>query len=378
MVSFLKSSFCLLLRLHQSEFAALFSERSSDNLFASLISQKHILNPYITNTPFTMDEKKLNLMDPSSTQQGTASTNVPTPGSAPSALYTPFPPIMTAYYIYSLSVTSLKSWKLCAGSPSFSTALPQPATKASSASAFSTTSFLDKPTLSPSPSLLPPTSPETSTSSSPPLFSISFHMGYSTSGPLGFDRPGVYLHNGPYRKDPVMAACGDHSSLSMYTFNNKSYVMLPSIRGDGRFEESVMRAAMEKEGGKVVLGLDVDVVDEKGRGWRRERFEWRKVGKEVIGEGGGWVMVLLGWEGGENDNGKGVDEEELVAVLRWAKGLKVLSRAYTVEFRGRGLRELGERFQMTVVVTTAWINVLRFYGRTMKGTVATGEKVRSG
>lgn len=79
-------------------------------------------------------------------------------------------------------------------------------------------------------------------------------MGYSASGPLGFDRPGVYLHNGPYRKDPVMAACCDHSSLSMYTFNNNSYVMLPSTRDDGRFEESVMRAVVEKERGRVVLG----------------------------------------------------------------------------------------------------------------------------
>lgn len=327
-----------------------------------------------------MDEKKLNTMDPSSTHQSTASASVSTPGSAPSALYTPFPPVMTAYYIYSLSVTSIKSWKLCAGGPSSSTTLPQPATKTTSAPASSPTSSPDKPTLSSPPSLLPSTSPETSTSSSPALYSISFHMGYSTSGPLGFDRPGVYLHNGPYRKDPVMAACGDHSSLSMYTFNNKSYVMLPSTRSDGRFEESVMRAAVEKEGGKVVLGLDVDVVDSTGRGWKRERFEWRKVGKEVVGEGGGWVMVLLGGEGEEDGKGKGkgVDGEEVVAVLTWAKGLRVLSRAYTVEFKGRGLRQLGERFQVTVVVTTAWINILRFYGRTMKGTVATGEKVRSG
>lgn len=364
------------MHLHQLQFGVLILERLSD---ISVTSLPHKGPPY-TATTFTMDEKKLNIMDPSSTHQGASSTSVPTPGSAPSALYTPFPPIMTAYYICSLSVTSIKSWKLCAGSPSSSTALLQPTTKPSSASASSSTSSLDKPTQSSSPSLLPFTSPEPSTSSSPAISSISFHMGYSASGPLGFDRPGVYLHNGPYRKDPVMAACGDHSSLSMYTFNNNSYVMLPSTRDDGRFEESVMRAVVEKERGRVVLGLDVDVVDEKGPGWRRERFGWRKLGKEVVGEGGGWVMVLLNGEGegGGKGKGKGVDGEEVVAVLRWAKGLRGLSRAYTVEFKGRGLRELGERFQMTVVVTTAWINILRFYGRIMKGTLATGEKVRRG
>ncbi|KAK0750712.1 hypothetical protein B0T18DRAFT_425475 [Schizothecium vesticola] len=283
---------------------------------------------------------------------------------------------MTAYYIYGLSISSLKSWKLCAGGPSSSTPLPtpEPTTKTSSVSPSSSPSSLDK--LANSISLPPSASPETSrsTSSSPALFSISVHAGYTTSGPLGFDRPGVYLHNGPYRKDPVIAACGDHSSMSIYTFNNKSYVMLPSARNDGRFEESVMRAAVEKEAGRVVLGLDVDVVGAGGHEWRRERFEWRKVGKEVVGEGGGWVMVLLGGEGGGKGKGKGLDGEEVVAVLRWAKGLRGLSRAYTVEFKGRGLRELGERFQVTVVVTTAWINILRVYGRTMKGIVATGEK----
>ncbi|KAK1831946.1 hypothetical protein QBC39DRAFT_381838 [Podospora conica] len=317
-----------------------------------------------------MDENKPKIMDPQLYQGSGASTSLPAPAAGPSPLYTPFPPIMTAYYIYSLSITSLKSWKLCAGGPSSTNTQPPP-------SASSSTSSLAKPP-GWSPTLVPsPSTTQTSTSSSPALFSVSVHAGYTTSGPLGFDRPGVYLHNGPHRKDPVIAACGDHSSLSMYTFNNKSYVMLPSLRGDGRFEESVMRAAVEKEGGRVVMGLEADVVDGTGRGWRRERFEWRKVGKEEVGEGGGWVMVLVG---GEEDGGKGkgVGAEEVVAVLRWTKGLRGLSRAYTVEFRGRGLRELGERFQVTVVVTTAWINVLRVYGRTMKGIVATGEKVRSG
>jgi len=262
----------------------------------------------------------------------------PTGLTGPFVPYRPFPPVMNAYYIYEFSVNSAKTIKLCGEKES---------------------DF---------------------------LYRIEVHTGYSMSGPLG-SRPGVILHNGTSRKDPLLAAAGDESQTSstIYGMNPRSIVLMPRMHlGPGAttndlFNEMMLAATVPTDKG-VAFRFAIEVGIEKVY---RESFEWRKI-KDPVTKKGGYKLVRQPCEGaGGQATGSSSQaasshgEEETLALLTWPKGWSWFKLAFTLEFKGSGLTGvLGERWQLMAVITAARILVLRYNGKTTKGTVAISEKAR--
>jgi hypothetical protein len=82
----------------------------------------------------------------------------------------------------------------------------------------------------------------------------------------------------------------------------------------------------------------------------------------------GWFLVARG-------NGKArADKEEVVAVLRWPRGLKRLSKLYTLEYFGAGSeRRFRERWKTAVVVTAARLYALKISGRPDSRSISVGK-----
>ncbi|KAH6635953.1 hypothetical protein F5144DRAFT_628057 [Chaetomium tenue] len=187
------------------------------------------------------------------------------------------------------------------------------------------------------------------------LCHVEVHTGYSGKPPLG-TRPGVVLYNGKDSKAPVLAAaCYDSEEM-------------PAL----------------VRGGRVVFVFEVEVEVGGGEGVRRERFGWWKVGKgtEEEAKEGGFRLVALstGGDVGADSAGQGgsscyvpegADGGEVLAFLTWRRLFPKFKHAFTLELLGRGRSgELGERWNLMVVITALRIWALRLNGRTKTGVIA--------
>ncbi|KAK1755497.1 hypothetical protein QBC47DRAFT_300390 [Echria macrotheca] len=253
--------------------------------------------------------------------------------------HVPFPPCITAYYIYELSPATLRCLRLC----------------------------------------------DASDPSKTPLFTINLQFG-RMHGPLA-DRRGFNLHNGPSRKDPVIAAAGDESSVDKYVaLDDRSVVFIPPVRPA---EDATVYHLVEEGmrhlaggGGEAQGGVTFRWAVEVGRGRRnREVFEWRK--KKIGGKGFELVRVRarpgVGSSVVENGEGFSNGDGEVVAVLSWPSGVvDTVKKAFMLEFKGTGLDGfLGDRWALMVIVTAARIWCLRWRGKTTKGYVALAETVHA-
>ncbi|KAK4449737.1 hypothetical protein QBC34DRAFT_379797 [Podospora aff. communis PSN243] len=288
--------------------------------------------------------------------------------SAPTRPYTHFPSTLAALVNLGLNpLTTIKTWKLCAVDQN---PISPPA------SASSSTSDLSH---KPAQTTTAPSSP--SSSSCPALFFISVHFGLTTGSPLGIDRPSVYLHNGPSKRDPVLAAAGDYTSRSDIRVRQnlqgsdsalgasfgpahdpRSFVLIPAADGSGSYERIIITGAVIDGVVKFRFEVDIDG-DFEGRKSRKGVFEWRK---EKRGEGFGGGGFRLVWAGVGVERVAEAENEfgETVALLRWSKGVKVLSQLYSVELQRSGCKGiLGTRWESAAIVTAAWLYALRVSGR---------------
>jgi hypothetical protein len=214
------------------------------------------------------------------------------------------------------------------------------------------------------------------------LYLVEVHTGYSASGPLG-RRPGVLLHNGTSKKDPILAAAGDESQFAAraYSFNNESIILMPPLRGStaaqtGDFVTERMRASVSS--GQVTFDFDIEVGS--GDKLRQERFQWRKIKKGTDGSAkeGGFTLVAAnsGAPSTPSSSSSTNADGHVVALLMWRKLFPTFKHAFTLELFGRGLSgELGERWRLMVVMTALRLWTIRVKGKTTKGLIAMGEKM---
>ncbi|KAK0624120.1 hypothetical protein B0T14DRAFT_517547 [Immersiella caudata] len=243
----------------------------------------------------------------------------------PFAPHRPFPPLMTAYCIYSLSLSTFRQFNICAAANKHDI-----------------------------------------------LFTAQLSTGFVPHTPLG-SRPGIILHNGPTTKDPVLAAAGAESISSSTTmsFNTRSVVILPPVSAPpeatpNAMVTTMMRASRAQEDKGVVFRLSVVVSAE---GHRKEEFEWRKVGGlGAEGKEKGYKMLRLAPPGEE--------EHEVVGILTWPVGtIEKLTKVFTLELKGGALSgQLGERVVLMMLVTASRLWWMRLKGQTAKGYVAVAEK----
>lgn len=223
------------------------------------------------------------------------------------------------------------------------------------------------------------------------LCHVEMHTGYSGKPPLG-TRPGVVLYDGKDSKAPVLAAAGydSYRAASSLGFNSRSVVLMPpSVTGgvgvveDGGLVAEQMPALVRW--GKVVFVFFVEVVGAGGV-VRRERFGWWKVGKgtdETAKEGGFKLVALPPTGDGVNALGQGItssyvaegaDGGEVLAFLTWRRLFPKFKHAFTLELLGRGQSgELGERWNLMVVITALRVWALRLNGKTKTGVIGAGE-----
>ena len=257
----------------------------------------------------------------------------------------PFPPVMNAYYTYSLA--GLKSITLCGASEK------------------------DR------------------------IFCVETHTGYSGKPPLG-TRPGILIHNGPSLKDPIHAAAGDESMAAarQYHFSLNSVVLLPPLddvidSGMENMVTEVMHAhTVPGDKDAVAFRFEIEVGNAASGKRRREEFEWRSVkkgDKDPDAERGGFKLFHLGSEGeatgGENSTSNNLiraeKEDKVNAVLAWSK-ITAIKHAFSLQIKGPGLSGLfGERWTLMVVATALRIWVLHGTGRTTRTGIRMGEKLRN-
>jgi hypothetical protein len=213
------------------------------------------------------------------------------------------------------------------------------------------------------------------------LYLVEVHTGYSGKGPLG-TRPGVLLHNGMTKNDPVLAATGDVSQFAarMYAFNNESIILMPPLSGASRKVEFVteqMTASVDSAG-QVVFRFAIEVND--GKTTRREPFEWRKIekGTDDAAKEGGFRLVASGRsQPATSGASSSAGADDVVALLMWHKMLSTSGHLFTLQLLGRGASgELGERWTLMVVMTALRLRMIRVHGKTAKGVVAVGQKAQ--
>ena len=234
------------------------------------------------------------------------------------------------------------------------------------------------------------------------LYLVEVHTGYSGSGPLG-TRPGLLLHNGMSKTDPILAAAGATSQWGVraYSFTNESIIMMPLAGHTEDFVQEQMRASIGAAK-QVTFSFSIEVshhVDGGRQEVRRERFEWRKVekGTDDRAKEGGFKLVAAASSAA---NGKppadisgassssaassppspaATDGHDALAFLIWGKSsfMAKSQQILALKLLGRGQSgELGERWTLMVVMTALQLWSLRSHGKTTKGIVAAGDKVR--
>jgi hypothetical protein len=261
--------------------------------------------------------------------------------------YAPFPPVMNAYYVYSMA--GLKSITLCG------------------------TNEKDR------------------------LYCIEVHTGWSTKRPLGFMRPGVHIHNGPTMKDPVLVAAGDLSmdAAKIYHFSLESIVLLPPLNEatdedmGNMVTETMSASTVPGDKDAIAFRFEIEVEDVDGGKRLREGFEWRSVkkqDKDPHAVEGGFKLLRLDRDhqrahAAPPSSPQAVVQEgienNVVAVLAWAK-MTAIKHAFSLQLLGHGLSgALGERWTLMVVATAARLWTLHGTGRATRTGTKIGEKMRS-
>lgn len=232
----------------------------------------------------------------------------------------PFPRLMTAYYIYELSLETFKYFRLCSGT--------------------------DKTDI---------------------LITCEMCTGFIPRSPLG-TRPGIILHNGPTKGAPVLAAAGAESqrAAQYLAFNPRSVVLLPPLRGTAPgatardLTTTTMRAVRVEETKSVGFQLSLAV----GGGGQRDEFEWRKGGGGRTDSG--YTLLRLAPPGGE---------DEVLATLTWPRGVGWITKAFTLELKGSARDgSLGDRAVLMIVATTMRIFNLGLSGQAGKGYLSMADK----
>lgn len=254
----------------------------------------------------------------------TSSTSPPPPARAPSLHppfipNRPFPPLMTAYYIYELSLETFKYFRLCSG-----------------------------------------------TEKTAVLLTCEMCTGFIPRSPLG-TRPGIILHNGPTKDAPVLAAAGAESqrAAQYLAFNPRSVVLLPPLRAAPGatvrdLTTTTMRAVRVEETKSVGFQLSLVV----GGGGQRDEFEWRKGGGGRTDSG--YTLLRLAPPGGEH---------EVLASLVWPRGLEWITKAFTLELKGSARDSgMGDRVVLMIVATAMRIFNLRLLGQAGKGYLSMADK----
>lgn len=212
------------------------------------------------------------------------------------------------------------------------------------------------------------------------LYLAEFHpFGWFCPKPLGA-RGGFILHNGATRKDPVLAATGDVTVFEQRVnpFSNESNILLPPLPKKDNVKASTTVSETETMIGKSMAnnGVAFRFSIEAGRNMRREKLEWRNVGK-----GGdqrvAWELTRL------SSAARRIPlEGEIIAKLSWlpissisvanplsAKPIFTLQLMNSLE---SGL--LGERCVLTVVMSALRLWHLRIKGKDKRSYIRIGEK----
>ncbi|KAH8820630.1 hypothetical protein F5884DRAFT_764709 [Xylogone sp. PMI_703] len=173
------------------------------------------------------------------------------------------------------------------------------------------------------------------------LYIVESHSGFSGKKPLGF-RPGLLLHAGMSRKDPILAAAGNESPSR--SLNPDTIVLLPCL--DPSADSSTM--AIEKMRLATTAGslrFSIEVSEEM----QREEFEWRKIkkGEDSNAQSGGFRLVRLssGSQRAQSSSGS-----ETVAILAWT--MKWIGSTHGFTLQLMGTEKLGERWALMTVMTT--------------------------
>ena len=234
------------------------------------------------------------------------------------------------------------------------------------------------------------------------LYLVEVHTGYSGSGPLG-TRPGLLLHNGMAKTDPILAAVGATSQWGarVASFTNESIILMPLVGHTEDFVQERMRASTGATK-QVTFSFSVEVnhrVDGGRQEARRERFEWRKIEKgtdDTAREGGFKLVAAASSAANGNPSADmsgpssssaasspsspaATDNHGVLAFLIWGKSFSISKskQILALELLGRGQSgELGERWTLMVVMTALRLWSLRLAGKTTKGLVAASEKVK--
>lgn len=206
------------------------------------------------------------------------------------------------------------------------------------------------------------------------LYVVESHSGFSGRKPLG-TRPGLVLHDGTSRKDPILAAAGNESPGR--SLNPDTIVLLPCL--DPREESSTM--AIEKmrlatTAGSLRFSIEV------GEEMQREEFEWRKIkkGQDNNAESGGFRLVRLS-SGSQRAGSNSVSNSgnikipsslsppeggwETVAILAWTMKWIGSTHGFTLQLMGR--EKLGNRWALMTVMTALRLFSLHVSGKLVLG-----------
>ncbi|KAM7216125.1 hypothetical protein V8F06_008500 [Rhypophila decipiens] len=272
-----------------------------------------------------------------------SSTPTSTLKREPFVPYRPFPAIIEAYYIYDLSIATLKTFKLCDGTASSS-----------------------------------------STNSKDALFSVQVNTGYIPRKPLGM-KPGLILHNGPSHKDPILAAAGAESfwSAAWWAFNANSLVFLPPVHPtrDSTKDDMVAEAMIaEKVDGDEGVAFRLSMVVGSPGEERIELFEWRKIKSPESQKSCFHLFSRTPTNGPDQNTSTNQDTTEQrhpepLAIITWRRATSYFKRAFTLELKGRVLDgSLGQRGTVMVVTTALRLWFLRGAGQMTKGYIGVASK----
>ncbi|KAK3903693.1 hypothetical protein C8A05DRAFT_14343 [Staphylotrichum tortipilum] len=228
------------------------------------------------------------------------------------------------------------------------------------------------------------------------LYLIEAHLGYSGKAPLG-TRPGLLLHNGTSKNDPILAAAGDESQFAAraYSFCNNSLILMPPLpdagplSADGGLVTEWLRASVN-DAKEVTFTFGIEVGNPHKEEVRRERFEWRKIerGTDEAAKEGGYRLVAASDASGPPEGtpaavassslSPDAGGRDVLALLSWSKRFSTSRQVFSLELLGRGQSgELGERWALMVVMTALRLLVMRIAGKTAKPVISAGQKLAS-